>query len=406
MAEFVQANLEQMLTELEQLQRIQLLSTEEVKLVIKKRKKFEYKMQKRQKQKNDILEYIKYESSLLNLIAIRRDQSQYMNKKNEIDYAIAKRINKLFRILEHRFAGDLMIWSSHMAFLKEMKWTEQIGKIYRRMLQVHPEKVDLWISAGRYELGNNASNKNANNIENARTIFMEGLRFHPRSIPLLLESFRLELVFIQLLKNDPEHYIVPDENKDAIMNGKVAEAICRRSVETYQTTTDSTSSDEDAVHLLLAMLHSAKLLGAGHDLQTCIVKMMIEKFPKEPLTWMGYASVSLHPPVKTDSEEVDTDQCISNTERSASNKIQEFCSRLEKCLVEELPVEVPVKRQQLLDIYLKSLIYILDQSKDLKICEILAKRIWCVLAYGKQHALMNERNSNVFQILMEYNDEQ
>ena len=163
MAEFVQANLEKMLTELEQLQRIQLLSDEEVKMVIKKRKKFEYKMQKREKQKNDILAYIKYESSLLNLIAIRRDQHQYMNKKNEIDFEIAKRINKLFRILEHRFAGDLLIWSSHIVFLKEMKWTESIGKIYRRMLQVHPDKVDLWISAGRHELEND-NNKNINNI--------------------------------------------------------------------------------------------------------------------------------------------------------------------------------------------------------------------------------------------------
>ena len=91
---------------------------------------------------------------------------------------------------------------------------------------------------------------------------------------------------------------------------------------------------------------------------------------------------------------------------SALNKIQEFCSRLERGLVQELPPEVPVKRQELLDIYLKSLLNILDQSKDLKICEILAKRIWCVLEYGKQHALMNETNSNMFQTLMGYGGEQ
>ena len=80
MAERVQADLELMLTELEQMQRVNLLSAEEVKVLIKRRKRFEYKLQKRQKQKNDILAYIKYESSLLNLIAIRRDQSEYMNK--------------------------------------------------------------------------------------------------------------------------------------------------------------------------------------------------------------------------------------------------------------------------------------------------------------------------------------
>ena len=43
-----------------------------------------------------------------------------MHKKDDIDYAIARRINKLFRILEHRFAADLKIWSSHIAFLIEI----------------------------------------------------------------------------------------------------------------------------------------------------------------------------------------------------------------------------------------------------------------------------------------------
>ena len=46
MAERVQADLELMLTELEQMQRVGLLSPEETKLVIKKRKRFEYKLQK------------------------------------------------------------------------------------------------------------------------------------------------------------------------------------------------------------------------------------------------------------------------------------------------------------------------------------------------------------------------
>ena len=43
--------------------------------VIKKRKHFEYKLQKRTKEKEDILSYIQYESSLLHLIGMRRDVS-------------------------------------------------------------------------------------------------------------------------------------------------------------------------------------------------------------------------------------------------------------------------------------------------------------------------------------------
>ena len=31
-------------------------------------------------------------------------------------------------------------------------WKEQVGKVYRRCLQVHPDKVDIRISSARYEL--------------------------------------------------------------------------------------------------------------------------------------------------------------------------------------------------------------------------------------------------------------
>ena len=74
MAELVQAGLEGMLNELEQMQRVQLLTEDEVREVVRRRQRFEYKLQKRQKKKEDILAYIQYECALLQLIEIRRDK--------------------------------------------------------------------------------------------------------------------------------------------------------------------------------------------------------------------------------------------------------------------------------------------------------------------------------------------
>ena len=74
MAELVEHNLEGMLNELEQIQRVELLSPEDVKEVVKRRQRFEYKLQKRQKKKEDILAYIQYECALLQLIEMRRDK--------------------------------------------------------------------------------------------------------------------------------------------------------------------------------------------------------------------------------------------------------------------------------------------------------------------------------------------
>lgn len=44
----------------------------------------------------------------------------YHHKKEELEYAVARRINKLYKILERRFQGDVEIWLSHVEFLKKM----------------------------------------------------------------------------------------------------------------------------------------------------------------------------------------------------------------------------------------------------------------------------------------------
>lgn len=100
MAEFVELKLEEMLPELEQMQRVQLFTEEEIRYVfqqkisteyylltlccsfactlraiIKKRRDFEYKLQKHTKCKEDYLKYIQYEINLLTLLRLRREVS-------------------------------------------------------------------------------------------------------------------------------------------------------------------------------------------------------------------------------------------------------------------------------------------------------------------------------------------
>ena len=60
----------------------------------------------------------------------------YGHKKDEIDFAIARRINRLFKILEHRFSADLKIWSSHIAFLIKI-----VSLAHFSFLQVSWERV-------------------------------------------------------------------------------------------------------------------------------------------------------------------------------------------------------------------------------------------------------------------------
>ena len=175
MAEYVEQRMEEMLGEVEQMERVNLLEPKEVKELIKKRKHFEYKIQKKSKEKGDFLSYIQYETNLLSLLAMRRESTGYEHKKSEIEGAIRVRINKLFKILEHRFQSDVSIWLSHIQFLKNSDWEASVSRIYLRMLQVdqcrvyfgdliqkqpcqvHSNKPGLWVAAAQWEfetLGN------------------------------------------------------------------------------------------------------------------------------------------------------------------------------------------------------------------------------------------------------------
>ena len=94
MVEYVEERMEEMINEVEQIERVNLLLTgDEVKELLRKRKQFEYKLQKRSKSKDDFLEYIQYESNLLRLLTMRRESTGYNHKQAEIEGSIKTRIN-------------------------------------------------------------------------------------------------------------------------------------------------------------------------------------------------------------------------------------------------------------------------------------------------------------------------
>lgn len=72
MAEFVEQNLEEMIPELEQMQRVGLFTPAETSVILRKRKAFEYKLKRQTKSKEDFLEYIQYEINVLALVRKRR----------------------------------------------------------------------------------------------------------------------------------------------------------------------------------------------------------------------------------------------------------------------------------------------------------------------------------------------
>jgi hypothetical protein len=73
MAEFAQRRIEEMTVEVEKMRKIGLFSIDEARSLMKKRKRFEYKLQRRTKEKDVYFQYIQYEIAALKMIKLRRE---------------------------------------------------------------------------------------------------------------------------------------------------------------------------------------------------------------------------------------------------------------------------------------------------------------------------------------------
>ncbi|CAI2178251.1 11600_t:CDS:10 [Funneliformis geosporum] len=154
MAEKVQYYLEQMVPELEDLERKEIFTKEEIKSIIKKRTAFEYALKRRPAQK----------------------------KKKRAFKAVTK------------FKGDIKLWLQYIDFAKnEGNNLFNIGLSYS-VLQLHPTKPIFWIMASKYEFEVNA------NIMSARVFLQRGLRLNCDSHQLWHQYFKLELVYVEKIK--------------------------------------------------------------------------------------------------------------------------------------------------------------------------------------------------------------
>ncbi|XP_026732506.1 U3 small nucleolar RNA-associated protein 6 homolog [Trichoplusia ni] len=188
MAEQVNQRIEGMINELEQMRRTDLYDDEEIKEISIKRKEFEYHIQRRVKQKEDFVQYIAYELALLEDIALRRKKANLTEKKKDIEYAIAKRLNKVFKQFIYRFQDDVEIYFEYIKFLDSVGFDYAISGIIGQMLQIHGDKPKVWQLAAIWE------SKQLDNLENARNFLLKGLQRHPDSEVLYLELFDIELI--------------------------------------------------------------------------------------------------------------------------------------------------------------------------------------------------------------------
>lgn len=361
---------EGMIPELEQMEQIGLFEKHEIRTIVKKRKEFEYKIQRRTKCKEDHLRYIQYEMDLLKLLRLRREKKGVAHNKADIEFVIANRVNRLFKQAIQRFKDDVRLWISYIKFCKQMRFHSCVSRTLVQMLQVHSDKPKLWRFAANWEFEENHS------VENARQFLLRGLRFHPESKCLFAEAFRLELQYAAMKRKQhyekeeaegrknpvgersntsaPSGMEAPgisgqtdcqhdgtEEVSDQVLEGRLAEVIYESAIEKIHD-----------VRFLIDLLAIAKEYDFTNKLQFKMVTYLMHTFSNDELTWDTMArrelegltyidpqfleeSNSLTAP--SDTSEIDEDR--KNSKNSCLKQRIRQCCGVYVAVLKQLPTE-------------------------------------------------------------------
>jgi len=255
MAEQVQAVLDQMVPALRDLMDKGIFSETEIKAIVTRRRTSEYLLRRRAPRKADYARYIEAEQNLEKLRHIRNKRFLARRAAKERDRrarekggeekkstggsgsgsigdaSIVQHLHLLFARAKRKWKQDLTWHLQHAEFSKRSASFTILGKIYAEALQIHPRNSSLWIEAASHEFFGSTTPTDTTSspdpvptgggsIKNARVLLQRGLRINPTSQELWLQSFSLELHYIQKLRGRREllqldqRTIVRDEDDD------------------------------------------------------------------------------------------------------------------------------------------------------------------------------------------------
>jgi len=188
MADVVELFLEDMIVQLEELQRAGIFSKEEIRSIIRKRRDFEYAVRRKPSEKKDFMIYIEYERRLNELIK-KRKRILGLKLKPNTEFFGAKRIRSIYERSLRVFGHDLDMWMKYIEFCKNENYRILLRALARG-LQYHPDKIELWSFAAEWEFKKNQ------NIKAARVFCQRGIRFNPTQTKLWLLYFKIELLYL------------------------------------------------------------------------------------------------------------------------------------------------------------------------------------------------------------------
>lgn len=214
MAELVHRNVEAMLPELADCERNNIFDGREIKMILKRRTQYEYRLARRIVKKADFLCYIQFELSVDRLRRNRCKLRRVSGTSAAQNFSIVRRIHRLFRSATLKFKGDLKLWMEYIKFCQRFDSVKKVHQVLQDALKYHSYCDGLWVLAAKVHF-------DGDNINAARSSMLGALRVRPKSEKIWLEYFRMEIVHVNKLQQFSCHladkiYNAATENVDTL----------------------------------------------------------------------------------------------------------------------------------------------------------------------------------------------
>jgi hypothetical protein len=259
-----------------------------------------------------LFRYVDYEINLDKLRKLRVDRQRKLGetdptllKKNQRqNFKSGDRVNYIFERVLRRFKSDIALWQSYIEYVernapvqpdlddddtpfdegKAKAASNKLSAVLGRALQMHPREPYFWIRAASFEF------EAQSNAESARSLMQRAVRLNPKSKPLWLEYFRLEMLFVSKIRRRRKALGLPlsglgdgEEGLEAFLQGSIPKVV-------YAQATSEIS--DDAAFNLEFVTVSDDFRGYFHG-RACTKELLedaLSKFPNDKATISMWAT--------------------------------------------------------------------------------------------------------------------
>ncbi|XP_066960577.1 U3 small nucleolar RNA-associated protein 6 homolog [Macrobrachium rosenbergii] len=273
MAELVERNIQATVAEVEEMERIGLLTKKEIRAMIEKRREYEYRLIRTTKSKADYINSINYEKKLLDLLKIRRKKMRMHEKFKEIEGVINLRVMKRCRFMTRYWQGHHDTWALRINFARAIGWNSEASIAYAEQINYHGHLESVYVEWAKFEV------EERNNFDGARKILLsKAPLYHPKSHLIKRELFRLELLYVESLKKKQTEgkaiTEVIEENREKVLQCEIPRAVYREAIKMLP--------DQ---RLYLDLYQVADKFPFAHDLREEIYKDLVKDFPNSESVW-------------------------------------------------------------------------------------------------------------------------